>query len=153
MPDALSRQKSPHYYGNHCNRFWANKLEVYKWQGFQHKSIRIFLMATRTSTLITASMMDSDSEVTNFAFLLLRFENMLFVNCIQEGVVVIWDMTRHSLSWMIIFIGHAWELMLSAYVKDVAAVNRLKVTRRTQVYISHCLFLIHHGKISAWILC
>ena len=54
------------------------------------KSMRIFLMATGTSNLITAYMMDSYSEVTNFASLLLRFENM-FVNCIQEVVVVIWD--------------------------------------------------------------
>ena len=34
-------------------------------------------------------MMDFYSEVTNFASLTLRFENMLFLNCIQEAVVVI----------------------------------------------------------------
>ena len=50
------------------------------------QSMQIFLTATSTSTLITVYMMGSYSEVKkNFASLLLRFENMLFMNCIRGG--------------------------------------------------------------------
>ena len=69
------------------------------------QSIHIFLMVTGTSTLVTAYMMDSYSKVTNFVYLPLVFENMLFANYIQEVVVVTWDVTRHLLLWMITIIG------------------------------------------------